>query len=161
LVALGDAFGDKIEKCIATLQRNKEIAGKIDVPPERRFTGFDAYKHVIDSVDVVLLCTPPGFRPQHLRAAVEAGKHVFWEKPMAVDGPGVRSVIQSAETAKKKSICLMSGFCYRYDLPKRETVKRVHDGAIGDILAIHCNYNTGPLWHVDRTPSMSDMEWQV
>jgi predicted dehydrogenase len=161
LVALGDAFGDRLEKCLATLQRSKEAAGKIDVPQGRRFTGFDAYKAVIEASDVVLLCTPPGFRPQHLRAAVEAGKHIFCEKPMAVDGPGVRSVIQSAEMAKKKSINLVSGFCFRYDIPKRETVKRIHDGAIGDVLAIHCNYNTGPLWSVERTPTMSDMEWQM
>ena len=164
LVAFGDAFPDKIDGAVAELKRSlgeKLFAEKVDVPPERRFTGFDAYKHVIDASDVVLLCTPPGFRPTHLRAAVEAGKHVFCEKPMAVDGPGIRSVIQSAEAAKQRKLCLVSGFCFRYDLPKRETVRRIHDGAIGDIVAIHCNYNTNPIWHVERTPSMSDMEWQM
>ena len=108
------------------------------------------YKHVIDSVDVVLLCTPPGFRPMHLDAAVEAGKHIFCEKPMAVDGPGVRSVLESAKIAKKKNINLVSGFCYRYEPSKRETVKRIHDGAIGEVVAIQANYLTGPIWHVDR-----------
>lgn len=164
LVALGDAFPDKIDGAVAELKRSlgeKLFAEKVDVPPERRFTGFDAYKHVIDTSDVVLLCTPPGFRPTHLRAAVEAGKHIFCEKPMAVDGPGIRSVIQSAEAAKQKKLCLVSGFCFRYDLPKRETVRRIHDGAIGDVVAIHCNYNTNPIWHVERTPSMTDMEWQM
>jgi predicted dehydrogenase len=161
LVAMADAFGDKIEKCLRVLGGDPKIADKIDVAPERRFTGFDAYKHLIDNVDVVLLATPPGFRPQHLKAAVAAGKHVFCEKPMAVDGPGVRSVLQTAAEAKRKGLCLVSGFCYRYDYPKRETVKRIHDGAIGDVLAIHCNYLTGPIWHVERTPSMSDMEWQM
>ncbi|HEY1377136.1 MAG TPA: Gfo/Idh/MocA family oxidoreductase [Gemmataceae bacterium] len=163
LVALGDAFPDKIEKCLRNLRGSMGglFAAKVDVPPERRFAGFDAYKHVIDAVDVVLLATPPGFRPAHLRAAVEAGKHVFCEKPMAVDAPGVRSVLQTAELAKQKKTCLVSGFCYRYDPPKRATVQRLHEGAIGDILAIHCNYNTGPIWHVDRKPGMSDMEWQM
>jgi predicted dehydrogenase len=161
LVALGDAFMNKVEKCLTNLQDDKKIAGKMDVPPERRFAGFDAYQHVIAASDVVLLCTPPGFRPMHLQAAVEAGKHIFCEKPMAVDGPGVRSVIQTAEEARRKGVCLMSGFCFRYDPPKRETVRRVHDGAIGDILAIHCNYLTGPIWHVERKPGMSDTEWQM
>lgn len=161
LYALADAFPDKIEKCVNVLKRDGDIASKIDVAPDRRFTGFDAYKKLIDICDVVLLCTPPGFRPMHLRAAVEAGKHVFCEKPMAVDGPGVRSVIETVEMARKKKLCLVSGFCYRYDEPKRQTVKRLHDGAIGQILAIHAQYNTGPLWHVDRKPEMSDMEWQM
>jgi myo-inositol 2-dehydrogenase / D-chiro-inositol 1-dehydrogenase len=164
LVAVADAFGDKIGVFVNRLKNTlgeRLFADKVDLPTERRFTGFDAYKHVIDACDVVLLATPPGFRPTHLRAAVEAGKHVFCEKPMAVDGPGVRSVIESAEIARKNKTCLVSGFCYRRDLPKQETVKRIHDGAIGDVLAIHCNYNTGPIWHVERTPSMSDMEWQV
>jgi predicted dehydrogenase len=164
LVALGDAFPDKVEKCLGVLQTSLGddlFARKVDVPTERRFAGFDAFKHVIDACDVVLLATPPGFRPAHLRAAVEAGKHVFCEKPMAVDGPGVRSVIESAELAKQKKTCLVSGFCYRYDLPKRETVRRIHDGDIGQVLAIHASYNTGPIWHVDRKPTMSDMEWQM
>ncbi len=163
LVAMGDAFGDRIERCLAQMKRdlNKEVEAKIDVPPDRRFTGFDAYKHVIANSDVVLLATPPGFRPTHLKAAVEAGKHVFCEKPMAVDGPGVRSVLETAALARKKNICLMSGFCYRYDPPKRETVGRIHEGAIGDVVAMHCNYNTGSIWVRERQPGMSDMEWQV
>lgn len=163
LVAVADAFPDRIEKSLAQMQRDLGDAfeTKVDVPPDRRFSGFDAYKHVIDSSDVVLLCTPPGFRPMHLKAAVEAGKQIFCEKPMAVDGPGVRSVIESCARAKEKNINLVSGFCYRYDPPKRETVARLHDGAIGDIVAIQANYLTGPIWHVERTPSMSDMEWQM
>jgi predicted dehydrogenase len=158
LVALGDAFPEKMTKCLKNLE---EFGDKIDVPKERQFSGLDAYKHVIDSVDVVLLCTPPGFRPMHLRAAVEAGKQVFCEKPMATDGPGVRSVIESARIAKEKNINLVSGFCYRYEPSKRETVKRIHDGAIGKVVAIQADYLTGPIWHVDRTPAMSDMEWQI
>jgi predicted dehydrogenase len=162
LVAMADAFPDKIEKSLAQIRRDfGDNAAKIDVPPERRFSGFDAYQHLIDCVDVVLLCTPPGFRPMHLKAAVEAGKQIFCEKPMAVDGPGVRSVVESAQRAKEKNLNLVSGFCYRYDPPKRETVRRIHDGAIGDVVAIQANYLSGPIWHVERTPSMSDMEWQM
>lgn len=164
LVAMADAFPERIERSIQTLKNDlgDVFADRLDVPQDRRYSGLDAYKHVIDSVDVVLLCTPPGFRPTHLRAAVEAGKHVFCEKPMAVDGPGVRSVIESAAIAKKKGLCLVSGFCYRYDPPKRETIKRIHDGAIGDVLAIHCNYNTGYVGApVAQTAGMGDLEWQM
>jgi predicted dehydrogenase len=163
LVAMADAFPDRVEKSLAQIQRDlgNKFSEKVDVPHERRFAGFDAYKNVIDSVDVVLLATPPGFRPMHLKAAVEAGKHIFCEKPMAVDGPGVRSVIQSAERAREKNINLVSGFCYRYEPSKRETVRRIHDGAIGDVVTIQANYLTGPIWHVERTPAMSDMEWQM
>ena len=95
---MGDAFEDRLEQSLDTLTQDEAIAAKIDVPPERRFVGFDAYKQVIASgVDVVLLCTPPHFRPLHLEAAVEAGKHVFAEKPVAVDAPGVRSVLATCE----------------------------------------------------------------
>ncbi len=164
LVALADAFPDRIEKCMGDLRRSlgdEVFAEKVDVPAERRFTGFDAYKQAIDAADVVLLCTPPGFRPTHLRAALEADKHVFCEKPMAVDAPGVRSVIRSAELAKQKKLCLVSGFCYRYDLAKRETVERIHNGAIGNVVAIQGTFDANPIWHVERTPAMTDMEWQM
>jgi predicted dehydrogenase len=108
-----------------------------------------------------LLCTPPHFRPQHLRAAVDAGKHVFCEKPVAVDAPGVRSVLETCEQAKQKNLSVVSGLCYRYDLGKRELMKRVHDGAIGDIQSIHTTYLTGTLWYHPRKEGWSDMEWQV
>jgi myo-inositol 2-dehydrogenase/D-chiro-inositol 1-dehydrogenase len=160
VVALADAFADRVEDCHGKL--TKAFPDKVDVPPDRRFVGLDAYKQLIDcGVDVVLLCTPPGFRPAQLRYAVEKRKHVFCEKPMAVDGPGVRSVMESAKIARKHNTNLVSGFCFRYDLPKRETVRRIHDGAIGDVLAIHATYLTGTLWHFDRQPHWSDAEWQV
>jgi predicted dehydrogenase len=160
LVAMGDAFGDRIQKSLEGIQ--KAAGDKVQVTPDRCFTGFDAYQKVIDSdVDVVLLCTPPHFRPRHLKAAVEAGKHVFCEKPVAVDGPGVRSVLETCEQAKQKNLSVVSGLCYRYDLAKRELMKRVHDGEIGEILAMHSTYLTGPLWHHGRKEHWSDMEWQV
>ena len=163
LVAIGDAFPDQIEHGLAGFREQfKSQPGKVDVPPERCFTGFDAYKGVLGAgVDVVILTTPPHFRPMQLAAAIEAGKHVFCEKPVAVDAPGVRSVLKTAEEAKKKKLCIVSGLCYRYDLSKRATIKKIHDGAIGDVLAMHCTYLTGTLWHHGRKPNWSEMEYQV
>ncbi len=112
-------------------------------------------------VDVVILATPPHFRPAHLKAAIDAGKHVFCEKPVAVDAPGVRSVLATTDEAARKNLSIVSGLCYRYDPPKRELIARVHDGAIGDILAMQVSYNTGTLWHHGRQPSWSEMEYQL
>lgn len=162
LTALGDVFADRLESSLAALQKEDDIAAKIAVGNDRRFVGFDAYKQVIDSgVDVVLLASPPHFRPAHLQYAVQKGKHIFAEKPVAVDAPGVRSVLASCEAARKKNLAVVSGLCWRYDPPKRETMKRVHDGGIGDIVALHCSYNTGFLWSKGRQPGWSDMEWQL
>src|SRR5690242_21681863 len=105
LVAMCDAFMDRLQGSLRNLKHGKDtrdIASKVDVTPDRCFDGFDGYKKLLDCVDVVLLCTPPGFRPIHLRAAVEAGKHIFCEKPVAVDVAGVESVIESARLAKEK-----------------------------------------------------------
>jgi predicted dehydrogenase len=112
-------------------------------------------------VDVVLLATPPGFRPAHIKAAVAAGKHIFTEKPMAVDAAGVRSVIASVEEAKKKNLNMVAGFCWRYSNPESETYKRILDGVIGEPRAVYGCYNTGELWTKPRRPEWSDMEWQV
>ncbi len=161
LVALGEAFEDRLEQSLDTLTKDKEIAAKIDVPPERRFVGFDAYKQVIASVDVVLLCTPPHFRPIHLKAAVEAGKHVFAEKPVAVDAPGVRSVLATCEQAKAKNLSIVSGLGMRYNKGLRETVRRIHDGAIGDVLVLQANDYRGPIWVKPRQSDWSDMVWQM
>jgi predicted dehydrogenase len=158
LYAMADLFSDRLEEHLVAI-KNK-VAAKVDVPPERRFVGFDAYKKVIECCDVVLLCTTPHFRPMHLKAAVDAGKHIFCEKPLAVDATGVRSVIASAELAAKKGLNLVSGFCYRYDYGKRETIKRIHGGDIGDVVAMHVNYNTGPIWHRGQNSQWSEMEYQ-
>ena len=160
LTAMGDAFADRLQTSLDNLR--KMFSDKVAVPEEHCFVGFDAYRSVIDSgVDVVLLTTPPHFRPAHLQAAVAAGKHVFAEKPIAVDAPGVRSVLASCEEAKKKGLSVVSGLCYRYDIPKRETIQRIHDGALGDIVALNVNYNTGTLWMHPRKDDWSDMEWQL
>jgi predicted dehydrogenase len=162
LVAMADAFGDRLERSLGDLRRDGELASKIDVPAERRFVGFDAYQQLINAgVDVVLLCTPPHFRPMHLEAAVRARKHVFAEKPMAVDGPGVRRVLAACQEAQRHRLSIVAGFCWRYHAGMRQVVQRVHDGAIGDIKSLQCTYNTGTLWHRARTPGMSDMEWQM
>ena len=165
LIAMGDAFADRLQNSRAQLQKaavENNVQDKLAVSDDHCFVGFDAYQKVINSgVDVVLLTTPPHFRPAHLAAAIEAGKHVFCEKPVAVDAPGVRSVLASCEKAKEKGLSVVSGLCYRYHQPKRETIARIHDGAIGDVLALHVTYNTGTLWNHPRQPSWSDMENQM
>jgi predicted dehydrogenase len=161
LVAMGDLFKDHLEFSRTNL---KSLGSeKVDVPDKRCFVGWDAYKEVIHckDVSVVVLATPPGFRPLHLKEAVAAGKHVFAEKPVAVDAPGVRSVLKTCEEARQKNLSIVSGLCWRYDHGMRETFKRVRDGAIGDITTLQCTYNTGYLWVVPREPKWSDMEWQV
>jgi len=162
LTAVGDMFPDRIDQSLRSLQAMDEIAAKVDVPADRRFTGFEAYRQVIDSgVDVVLLATPPHFRPLHMEAAVAAGKHIFAEKPCAVDAPGVHRVLAACEQAKAKGLSVVSGLTLRYYEPFREAVKRIHAGAIGEVRAILANDYRGPLWSLPRKPHWSDMEWQL
>jgi predicted dehydrogenase len=161
LHAMGDAFDDRLEGSLNTLQNDRQIAMKIDVPRERRFIGFDAYRRVIECCDVVLLCTPPGFRPIHLRAAVEAGKHVFAEKPVAVDAPGIRSALESAELARRRNVSLVAGLQLRYSNPHKEVVSRIRDGAIGQIQCIQANDFRGPIWTRPREEGWSDMTYQM
>jgi predicted dehydrogenase len=162
LVALGDAFKDRLQGSLETLKKQEEIAKKIEVPEERRFVGFDAYQQVIGSgVDVVLLATPPHFRPLHLKAAIDAGKHVFAEKPVAVDAPGVRAVLAACEEARKKKLAVVSGLALRYSNGYRETIKRLHEGAVGDIRALQANDFRGPIWVKPREAGWSDMEYHM
>jgi len=162
LTAVADAFSDRLE---GSVQRLKEkFSDRVAISADGCFTGFDAYKGVIASgVDVVILATPPHFRPAHLKACVEAGKHVFCEKPVAVDAPGVRTVLAACQQAKKKGLTIVSGLCYRYHTAMRETMKRVLDGAIGRIVAIQETYNCGPPWfrNRDRQPGWTEMEYQM
>jgi predicted dehydrogenase len=161
LWAMGDAFGDRLESSLKSLEKIEEVAPKLAVDPERRFVGFDAYKNVIDCCDVVLLATPPQFRPLHLKAAVDAGKHVFAEKPVAVDAPGVRRVLQICEEAKQKNLSVVSGLCLRYSYPFQEIVKRIHDGQIGKIQTLQANDYRGGIWVKERQPGWTDMTWQM
>jgi predicted dehydrogenase len=161
LVAMGDAFEDRLEGSLDTLLKKKDIGNRVDVKPDAKFVGFDAYKEVITRVDVVLLCTPPQFRPMHIKAAIEAGKHVFAEKPCAVDAPGVRSVLDSCAKAKNEGISVVSGLCLRYDKSFRECVARIHAGEIGDVVMLQANdYRTG-RWAKLRQNDWSDMNYQM
>ncbi|MBI2477404.1 MAG: Gfo/Idh/MocA family oxidoreductase, partial [Planctomycetia bacterium] len=165
LVSLADTFGDQIENAMAIFTRTADIGSRIDVPTDRRFVGFDSYQQLIDSdVDVVLLATPPHFRPQHLEACVAAGKHVFAEKPVAVDAAGVKRVLAASEAAKKRNLALVSGLCWRYHNTARASIQQVHDGGIGQVVALHSVYNAsrpGKEWPMRREPGWSDMEWQL
>ena len=145
---MGDAFAEQIEGSINGLKEQPNIGERVTVADDHKFVGLDAYKKVIDTCDVVLLASPPGFRPMHLRDAVEAGKHIFTEKPMATDAPGVRSVVETVAMAKEKKLALVAGFCWRYDYDLRELFKRIHDGAIGDVLV--------DVRHVSHRPGEAD-----
>ena len=161
LVALADAFQNQLDNSLVQLKKAKP--DQIDVTPDRCFVGFDAYQKLLDcGVDVVVLGSTPHFRPRHLKAAIEAGKHVFCEKPVAVDAPGVRSVLASTELADKKGLNIVSGLCWRYHPGVQETMQRVLDGAIGDICSMQETYITGLVGRkVKRTPEMSEMEFQM
>jgi myo-inositol 2-dehydrogenase/D-chiro-inositol 1-dehydrogenase len=159
LVAMADAFGDNLEG--AYNQLKGQFGERIDVPQERRFSGFEAYKQAIDAADVVLLCTPPGFRPAHFEYAVQQGKHVFMEKPVAVDGPGIRKVIEAAKVADQKKLKVVCGLQRRYQNSYLETLKKVKEGVIGDFVSSQVYWVSGGVWVRDRKDGMSEMEYQM
>ena len=163
LWAVADAFPDQIA---VSLNNLKTFGAKIDVPEARQFSGLDAYQKVLESgVDVVLLTTPPAFRPQHLRAAVEAGKHVFAEKPMAVDVTGVKSVLESARIAKEKGLTIQHGFCWRFAPSTREGYGNLIKGELGRVVSVYGTYMGAvpkPSTSIDqRKPEWADVEWQM
>ncbi len=158
--AMGDVFADHLESSRGALR--DALGQRFRATENRSFSGFDAYQKVLAAdVDVVILTTPPGFRPMHLRAAVEAGKHVFMEKPVAVDAPGVRSVIESSGLAASKKLCIVAGTQRRHDVAYKEAMLRIHEGAIGDIVACYAYWNQGGLWMHARKDGWSDVEWQL
>ena len=162
LYALGDAFEDRVEACAGNLRGDERLRDRVVASEATRFAGLDAYERVIDSgVDVVILATPPVFRPLHLAYAIKRGAHVFCEKPVAVDAPGVRKVLELAREAQERKLALMSGFCWRYSLPQRAMYERLLDGQIGTIRAMQTTYNAGPLGDVPREPGETDMQWQL
>ncbi|MAV54457.1 MAG: oxidoreductase [Phycisphaerae bacterium] len=158
IVALGDVFEERAQSTAAKLVNESRST----VTPETTFSGFDAFKKVLSTdVDMVILATPPHFRPQHFAAAVRAGKHVFMEKPVAVDAPGVRVVIEAAAQAKDKNLSVVSGTQRRHQQPYLEAMSQLRDGRIGDVRSASCWWNQGFLWRVDRTATMTDTEWQM
>ena len=166
IVAMGDLFPDRLERARANLAKiageDQLVAKQFKVTPEKLFSGFDAYEKVLAAdIDLVILATPPGFRPMHLAAAVAAGKHIFMEKPVAVDPAGVRSVIASAAAAKAKSLAIVAGTQRRHQPEYVEVIKRVHAGAIGDLTGGQVYWNQGGLWNAARQAEWSDAEWQI
>ncbi len=170
LVAMGDAFRYRLDGSLQSLTKRKELAARIDVPQERQFVGLDAYQKVIDAgVDLVILATPPGFRPLHLAAAVAAGKHVFMEKPVAVDVPGVHSVLESTRKAKEKNLAIGVGLQRRHQLTYLDTIKRLQDGMIGDIHTMRAYWNGKGVWvrplgsgsPQEQSEVKTDMQYQV
>lgn len=160
LTAVGDVFEDRMRGSLNALKA--KYGEKIQVTPEKSFIGLDAYKKVLESgVDVVILATPPGFRPLHLAATVEAGKHCFCEKPMATDAPGVRSILESAKKAREKKLAIVAGFCWRYNYGERALFERIHNGEIGELRSLETVYNTGPIWVHPRVAGQTDMEYQL
>ncbi len=160
LVALGDTFTDQVESCLRSLSAGP-AKERVNVTKARQFAGFDAYQKVIEASDVVVHACTPHFRPLHVEAAVNAGKHNFIEKPISVDPAGVRRLRAASEVAKTKGLNFVTGLCYRYENAKRETIERIHGGEIGDIVAVQTSYNTGTLWHKGRKPEWSEMEYQI
>ena len=166
LVAMADAFKDRLDGSYNNLKA--QHADRVDVPEENKFIGFDAYQHAIALADVVILTTPPGFRPSHFEEAVRQGKHIFMEKPVAVDGPGVRKVLAAAEEAKKKNLKVAVGLQRHHQKPYLETIQRLHDGDIGDIVAMRAYWNGDGVWvhprkeleqKLGRAPT--EMEYQM
>ena len=167
LTAVADVFQPKIDAALEELGRINKIAERVKVEKANQFVGLDAYQKVLSSgIDVVLIAPPPGFHAMHLAAAVEAGKHIFAEKPAATDAPGVRSVLESAEKAASKKLSLVSGFCWRYNDMVVETFKQVQEsGAIGKLVSYYATYYTSPVKPMppasSRPAGMSDTEWQI
>jgi predicted dehydrogenase len=158
IVALGDVFQDKLDTCRATLKKERNI----EIDDAKCFTGFDNYQKVIDAgVDIVLLCTPPHFRPLHVEAAVNAGKHIFMEKPVAVDPVGARSVLISSKKAAQMGLSMVSGTIRRVQKDYMETWRRVANGEIGEIVGANIVRNGGGLWAKKRLPEWTDMEYML
>jgi myo-inositol 2-dehydrogenase/D-chiro-inositol 1-dehydrogenase len=159
LVAMGDLFKDRLQDSLQNLVKHGD---KSAVPADRQFVGWDAYKKVVATdVNYVILATPPAFRPIHLRAAIEAGKNVFTEKPVGVDPSGIRACFELADLAKSKGLAIVAGTQRRHHGAYLEAMRRVQDGAIGDIVSMRVFWNQGGLWTKPRQPEWTDMEWQL
>ncbi len=169
LIAMADVFRDRLDGSYKELMAQGEVKDRIDVPEERKFVGFDAYQKALAAgPDLVILATPPGFRPIHFEAAVKANKHVFMEKPVATDAPGVRRVLAAAEESIKKNLAVGVGLQRRHEAKYLETIKRLQDGAIGDIVSTRAYWNGSTPWVHKREDlenkygkKLSEMEYQL
>jgi myo-inositol 2-dehydrogenase / D-chiro-inositol 1-dehydrogenase len=161
LHALGDIFEDNLKDGRENIRNNPNCKEKYDVADDRCFSGFDAYQKVIDCCDLVILATPPGFRPQHIEATIKAGKHLFAEKPVAVDGTGIRKVLAAYEEANKKGLSVVTGTQRRHQAGYVESLKRIHDGAIGELVTAQVYWNGSAIWVHPRKQGWSDTEYQV
>ena len=160
LVALADAFDEPVAFAHKVLAR--AYGDRVEVPPERMFVGLNAYQKAIDcGVDMVLLCTPPGFRPMQFEAAVKAGKQIFMEKPVAVDAPGVRRILEANEEAKKKGLVVGVGHHLRHETKHQEVVGRIHDGYIGKLQYMRAYFNSAGVWVRPRREDQTEMQHQV
>ncbi|MCH7408474.1 Gfo/Idh/MocA family oxidoreductase [Belliella sp. DSM 111904] len=160
LVAMADVFRDRLDGSFAPIFQ-KYGKDKVDVPEDRKFIGFDAYKEAMKEADVVILTTPPGFRPDHFAEAIRQNKQVFMEKPVAVDAVGIRKVLQASKEAKEKKLNVVVGLQRRYQDNYKETIGRIQDGAIGDIVSGQVYWNDGGVWVNQRTADMTEMEYQL
>jgi predicted dehydrogenase len=159
--ALGDAFEERANNCLESLKNNAKCKDKLSVDRDRTFVGLDAYKKVTDCCDLVILATPPGFRPQHLEYAVKAGKNIFTEKPVAVDGTGIRKVLAAGEEARGKNLAVVAGTQRRHQTGYIEAMKRLHDGAIGDLVTARVFWNQNNIWAIPRKDGWKDVEYQL
>jgi predicted dehydrogenase len=158
LVAMCDIFMDRVKDKRRVLKEQK--GDQVMVDDDHCFAGFDGYKHVVESSDVVLIANAAKFHPLHAMTAIEAGKHVFVEKPHGIDPAGIKLMQRAAEMAKQKRLCLVSGLQSRYHAGYAETIQRIHDGAIGDVVAIEENFLRAPYVVIERTPGLSELQWQ-
>jgi predicted dehydrogenase len=162
IIALADMFPDRLQTCLKELGKQEKFSSRAAIAPDHCFTGFDAYQKLLKTdVDLVILATPPGFRPIHFAAAVDAGKQVFMEKPVAVDPAGIRKVIEAGKKAKEKNLSVVCGTQRRHEVCYNEALKRLRDGAIGDVTSLAVYWNQSGLWMNKRLESWSDMEWQL
>ncbi|MHC4401640.1 MAG: Gfo/Idh/MocA family protein [Planctomycetota bacterium] len=160
LVAMADAFGDRLDNCHRAV--SQRCPDQVDVPDERKFADLDGYRKAIEcDVDMVLLCTPPGFRPVQFETAVKTGKHVFMEKPVATDAPGIRRVMAANEEAKRQGLLVAVGHHLRHEVKHREVIGRIHDGAIGQVEYMRAYFNSSGVWYRPRKPDQTEMQFQV
>jgi predicted dehydrogenase len=167
---MADVFRDRLDGCYASLMKSRAkdasakaipVSQKVNVPEDRKFTGFDGYKKAMELADVVILTTPPGFRPMHFEEAVAQGKQIFMEKPVATDPAGIQRVLDAAKIAKQKKLNVVVGLQRHYQNSYREIMKRIQDGQIGDVVSASCWWNNDGVWVKPRKEGQTEMDYQL